>query len=264
MTTLCATMNITKKVVLALVALAVASFPLVTEGCNGQTGHQHHAHDDHHLQNTEEDCSEDSVGRRLALPIRCDTAEPSVTMLRKIPSIIARWKQRVGANRRLVTEIINIPVYFHIIKRDDESGGGVTDQQILDQITILNESYTGHFAFNLAGITMTLNSSWYTTSSGSQSATEMKTALKVGGIDTLNIYTVDPSNGALGWVSCVVSWLSCRLMSWCTVGFGCLDPSLSRARSNLSLFLLVYIRCWSYCRRRHRWCGGSLLNFAWR
>jgi hypothetical protein len=233
-------MNITKKIVLALAALTVASFPLVTEGCNGHAGHHHHAHDDQHLQNSEEDCSEDNavhdsfsssvVGRRLASPIRCDTAEPSPTMLRKMPSIMYRWKQRVGANRHLQTEIISIPVYFHIIQRDDGSGGEVPDQQIQDQITKLNEAYAGNFVFTLAGTDTSFNSNWYTASSGSQSALAMKTALKVGGINTLNIYTVEPSNGALGWVSYVMSCMPCRFKLWCTVGFGPLGPSLSLSR----------------------------------
>jgi hypothetical protein len=216
-------MNIKKMIALALAALTAASFPLVTEGCNGHADHHHHhAHGDHHLQNTDEDCSEDNavhdgfsnsvVGRRLASPIRCGTAQPSVTMLRKIPSILDRWKQRVGANRHLQTEIISIPVYFHIIKMDDGSEGEVSNQQILDQITKLNEAYAGNFEFTLAGTDTTLNSSWYTTTSGSQSAIAMKTELKVGGINTLNIYTVNPSDGVLGWVSCVMSCLSCHLI----------------------------------------------------
>lgn len=216
-------MNITKKIALALAALTVASFPLATEGCNGHSGRHHHAHEDHHLQNSDEDCSEENavhedgfsnsaVGRRLVSPIRCDTAEPSVAMLRKIPSIMARWKERVGANRHLQTEIISIPVHFHIIKKDDGSGGEVSNQQILDQITKMNTAYSETFVFTLAGKTTTLNSSWYTTSVGSQSELDMKTALKVGGTNTLNIYTVDPSSGALGWVGCVAFCLSCHLM----------------------------------------------------
>jgi hypothetical protein len=127
------TMNITMKIVLALAALAVASFPLIAEGCNGHASHHHHAHDDHHLQNADEDCSEDNVhddgisnsvvGRRLDSVLRCDTAEPSQAQLRMVPIILARWQKRVDGNRRLVDVITNIPVYFHIIKRTDGTGG---------------------------------------------------------------------------------------------------------------------------------------------
>ena len=117
---------------------------------------------------------------------------------------MARWEQRVGANRHLQTQIISIPVYFHIIKSDDGTGGEVSSQQILDQIDKMNLAFQDNFVFTLAGTDTTLNSSWYTTSSGSQSAIAMKTALKVGGIDTLNIYTLNPSNGALGWSTYVV------------------------------------------------------------
>lgn len=203
-------MNMTKKIVLALAVLTVASLPLFAEGCDGHANHHH---------NAEEDCSEDNIhdgisksvaGRRLESVTRCDTPKPNLTQLRKIPLILARYQARVGGDRRLL-EAINIPVYFHIIKRSDGTGGVVTAQQITDQISKMNAAYAaGDFVFTLAGTDTTLNTSWYETSSGSQSALDMKTALKVGGINTLNIYTVEPSNGALGWVSFVCPVLPFR------------------------------------------------------
>jgi hypothetical protein len=223
-TTFCATMNMTKKIVLALAALTMASFPLVIKGCNGHANHHHHhAHDDQHLQNADEDCSEASahdgfsnsvVDRRLELEsvTRCSTPEPSQTMLKQMPSIMARWKERVGGDRRLETEIINIPVYFHIIKMSDGSGGEVSEQQIQQQITKLNKAYAGHFAFTLQDTDTTLNSRWYGTNAGNATDREMKTELKVDGTNTLNIYTVKPPQSSLGWVSCLMSCLSCCFM----------------------------------------------------
>jgi hypothetical protein len=223
-TTFCATMmNITKKIVLALAALTVASFPLVIEGCNGHADHHHHhAHDDQHLQNfDEDDCSEEDsadagfsnsvVDRRLevASVTRCSTPKPNQTMLREMSSIMARWEERVGADRRLATEIINIPVYFHIIKMSDGSGGEVSTQQIQNQIIKMNNAYAENFVFTLEGTDTTSNSDWYGTSAGNDTEREMKTDLKIGGVNTLNIYTVNPPEDSLGWVSSVM-FLVCR------------------------------------------------------
>ena len=71
---------------------------------------------------------------------------------------------------------------------------------------VLNDSYLGRtmganseFAFQLAGTTVTSNSVWFDTV-WSDFATEvaMKAALRRGGADTLNIYTVNGGD-LLGW-----------------------------------------------------------------
>jgi hypothetical protein len=208
-------MNITKKIALALAALTVASSPFVTEGCDG------HANYHHHLQNTEEDCSEDHVPdilssvvgtHRVLNPVlRCGTAEPSRTQLRKMPQILARWKQRVGADRRLQDAIITIPVYVHIIRRSDGTGGEVSAEQITLQIGKLNDSYIGNFDFTLVGTDTTDNTSWYQAEADTPESLAMKTELKQGGTDTLNLYTTEAASGVLGWVSCVcfVVFFSC-------------------------------------------------------
>jgi len=61
----------------------------------------------------------------------------------------------------------------------------------------LNRSYSGAtggadtgFAFELAGVTRTTNADWFHMHSQGQDR-KMKEALKVGGLDTLNMYTVD-------------------------------------------------------------------------
>jgi hypothetical protein len=281
-TTFCATMNMTKKIVLALAALTVASFPLVIEGCNGHANHHHHhAHDDQHLQNADEDCSEDSahdgfsnsvVDRRLELEsvTRCSTPEPSQTMLREMPSIMTRWKERVRGDRRLQTEIINIPVYFHIIKPSDGSEGEVSAQQIQNQIIKMNDAYAGHFAFTLQDTDTTLNSRWYGTNAGNVTDIEMKTALKVDGINTLNIYTVKPPQSSLGWVSCVMSCLSCCFMLCAKLyPYSPLSIFVSGSHSSFfyhSLFysfLKGYISSWNHCRQRPRWRDDSVLHLAW-
>ena len=56
----------------------------------------------------------------------------------------------------------NIPVYFHVI-RSSSGSGGVTSQQISDQMNVLNNAFAvSSFSFTLAAITTTNNDSWYT------------------------------------------------------------------------------------------------------
>jgi hypothetical protein len=242
-------MNITKKIALTLATLALASFPVVVESCNGHADHHHHAHDDHHLQNADEDCSEDnvpdgtSVGRRvLEAAVRtCNTAEPSDEMRREMPRILTRYQWRVGMNRRLQDQVIDIPVYFHIIKRSDETGGEVTPQQITDQIAKMNEAFSGNFAFTLVDTDTSFNSTWYTSNAGTQSALEMKTALKKGGVDSLNLYTSSPPDNTLGWVS---YWMTCRFVACCELAFKISVSGYAMSHHFLGL-ALIFIQSFS-------------------
>jgi hypothetical protein len=74
------------------------------------------------------------------------------------------------------------------------------DSQILAQIDVLNEDYTGTgLGFKLAGVTRTLNADWFNYAGPeTPEQDEMKKALRVGNADTLNLYSVgftavDPS-----------------------------------------------------------------------
>jgi hypothetical protein len=75
---------------------------------------------------------------------------------------------------------------------------------ITNQIAVLNASYGGGtggadtgFQFILQSITRTTNSGWFKLTSGKEK--KMKAALKVGGPETLNIYSADLGNSLLGW-----------------------------------------------------------------
>ena len=121
--------------------------------------------------------------------------------------IAAREGGWAGRNPGSVT----IPVYVHVINQGTGIGNGdVPDSQIEAQITILNEAYGGAsggasantpFRFQLAAITRTTNSTWYTMTPGTQAEQEAKAALRVGGAETLNLYTANPSNSLLGWAT---------------------------------------------------------------
>jgi hypothetical protein len=99
-----------------------------------------------------------------------------------------------------------IPVYIHVIRtgRTVEQGN-VPNSWINDQIEALNLSYAGFyggvdtgFRFELAGVDRTTNARWFNMTPGGEDEYKAKRALRRGGADALNIYTVDGGR-LLGW-----------------------------------------------------------------
>jgi len=101
---------------------------------------------------------------------------------------------------------ITVEVAFHVIRKDlTPDGGNVPLSQIKDQMKVLNASYGGAtggartgFTFDLLSVDRTTSAQWFhMTGNGKDKA--MKTALKVGGPETLNIYSTDLGNTLLGY-----------------------------------------------------------------
>jgi hypothetical protein len=102
-----------------------------------------------------------------------------------------------------------IPVYWHVIRNGTGiANGDIPDSQITAQINVLNSAYasTG-WQFTLAAIDRTTNASWYTCSGGT-CETQMKTALRRGSADDLNIYSNNMGGGLLGWATFPSSYAS--------------------------------------------------------
>jgi hypothetical protein len=104
---------------------------------------------------------------------------------------------------------VDIPVWFHVInKGSGASNGDVSLTQINAQINVLNDAYSGGtggadspFRFTLAGVTRTTNATWYTMGYGSTAEKQAKAALRVGGPETLNLYSANLGGGLLGWAT---------------------------------------------------------------
>ena len=105
---------------------------------------------------------------------------------------------------------VTIPVAVHVIQRDStRAGGNIPDSLITAQINVLNDSYDGGtvggaataFGFSLQSIEHVTNAAWYPIVSGSQAEKQMKAALRVGGKNTLNVYTGELSDDLLGWAT---------------------------------------------------------------
>jgi hypothetical protein len=119
---------------------------------------------------------------------------------------LTRW---ISSHPRLASQAalaqVSVPVVFHLFRTDTTAAGGnVSRAQILDQIQVLNDSYGGStggaatgFSFTLQSIDRTTAAKWFNLGSGKERA--MKTALKVGGPETLNIYSAQLTGNLLGW-----------------------------------------------------------------
>jgi hypothetical protein len=102
-----------------------------------------------------------------------------------------------------------VKTYVHVITRSDGTGG-VTPQQVRDQIEVLNDGFTGEtnesaastrFRFLLTGLDYTANDDWYDWSYPEEGAdpddAEAKAALRRGGWAALNIYVTSIGGGSI-------------------------------------------------------------------
>jgi len=126
---------------------------------------------------------------------------------------------------------VNIPVWFHVVHNGQT--GNLSDTMLANQIAVLNAAYGGSapggtgantpFRFVLAGTTRTDNVTWYNDCDVSSVETEMKSALRVGGPETLNFYTCGMTgSGLLGWAT-FPDWYEGNPLD---DGVVCLDQSL--------------------------------------
>ena len=107
---------------------------------------------------------------------------------------------------------VTINVYFHVVSKADGTGN-IPDAWLNNQINAMNEHYSGldtpvyrdpasnmSFRFVNAGVTRTVNDTWYAAGPGSAGQTAMKNALHQGTADDLNFYT-NSGGGYLGWAT---------------------------------------------------------------
>lgn len=154
--------------------------------------------------------------------LRCGTKHPSAEEARRIEDQIEMLRAKAGEKGKpgggggggTLPPAGSIPVgvVFHVIT--DGNAGADAEGRIAAQIAVLNEAYaggTGGFAtpytFTLLATTVTDNADWYANCYGS-AETAMKSALRQGGPETLNIYSCSPSGGILGYATFPSSYAS--------------------------------------------------------
>ena len=127
----------------------------------------------------------------------CGTPDLDVATRDAIESDLARY---AFAPRPFTVGTV-IPTYVHVI-RDSSGNGGPTTQQMNNQLAVLNAAYasTG-VSFSLVSTDYTNDSAWYTAGYGTAAETAMKTALRQGSADDLNVYYNNMGGGLLGWAT---------------------------------------------------------------
>ncbi len=130
----------------------------------------------------------------------CGTRDLDPETMRLIEDYSSRFAARIDQS---LTASHVIPVYWHRIHASNGTGGVVTNTQISQQLTVLNNAYAASsFSFSLAATDDTNNDTWYTCTTGSGTCeSQMKTALRKGGSNALNIYSNNMGGGLLGWAT---------------------------------------------------------------
>jgi hypothetical protein len=143
--------------------------------------------------------------------LRCATREPDEVQKAAIAEEARRVLQRRGiSSAASAPGTITFPVYVHVIT-SSAGDGYVSDAQIHRQIDVLNDAFAGSnkgavastsFQFVLAGVDRTANDAWFfDLAPGTTQERAMKSALRQGGADALNLYTAELTGGLLGWAT---------------------------------------------------------------
>ncbi len=96
-----------------------------------------------------------------------------------------------------------VDVHYHVINKGTGiENGDIPTAQVSDQMTVLNSAFAGTgWSFSLATTTRTTNAAWYAAGHGSAEERAMKTALRRGDANDLNVYSLNPGGGLLGWAT---------------------------------------------------------------
>jgi hypothetical protein len=105
---------------------------------------------------------------------------------------------------------VTIPVYFHVINRGTGvSNGDITATMIANQISVLNAAYASTpYKFSLTSTDRTTNATWFTAAQGSSTERTIKSTLRKGGKNALNLYSWNLGGGLLGWATFPSSYAS--------------------------------------------------------
>ncbi len=128
---------------------------------------------------------------------RCATKELSLVEQAQVEKDLAN---AVNNPEDVTGGVIN--VYWHVINNGSSlANGNIPDSQITDSINVLNAAWAPWgWSFNLVATTRTTNATWYTCAGGT-CETQMKTALRQGTADDLNVYSNNMGGGLLGWAT---------------------------------------------------------------
>jgi hypothetical protein len=155
---------------------------------------------------------------------RCGTRDiPEVEMFeieQKLATIPHELATTTGTTR-----MATVNVHFHVITTTSGEGA-VSDADIQAQMAVLNTAYNQVNAkFVLKGTTRTANDAWFDLDMANPSSPQgseeyaMKSSLRVGNANVLNVYTVTNSDGILGWATFPSSYQGSKLMDGVVIDY---------------------------------------------
>ncbi len=129
---------------------------------------------------------------------RCGTPALNEFQKARIRSHMASFRAAAG-DLPPETPIV-VPVQFHVIHNGGV--GDVTDAQLDQQITVLNQAYSPHsISFTLVTTDRTDNATWSQMTMGSLAERQAKQTLGRNTDKQLNLYTARIGAGLLGWAT---------------------------------------------------------------
>jgi hypothetical protein len=142
----------------------------------------------------------------------CGTRHVDETTAAQYEDALNTFKSRRNPGQIRRSGSVTVGVYFHVVNKGKGiENGDVSNKMLRDQIDVLNAAYAGvdpssadtaantPFRFEILGIDRTTNAAWFNAAIDSEEEREMKTALHVGGADTLNFYVTNAGGVYLGW-----------------------------------------------------------------
>ena len=151
---------------------------------------------------------------------RCSTKEPIEDRKLLIENDLQRFNQLRGGDVDRAAGSITVQVYWHVINKGTGiANGDIPQSQIDASIDVLNESYSGAaggtdtpYRFVLMEVDRTTNNAWFIMSPGSSAEAQAKTELRQGDAATLNVYSISPTGGLLGWATFPWDYATASLM----------------------------------------------------
>ncbi len=165
-------------------------------------------------------------------PRVCGTEQLDAVQVQAIDDHVADYMASHGDQIRSVTGG-TVPVYWHVINNGSSTANGnIADADITSQISVLNAAYAPWgWQFQLISTDRTTNASWYTCTGGTCES-QMKSALRRGTADDLNIYSNNMGSGLLGWATFPSGYAGSPLMDGVVILFSSL-PGGTAAPYNL-------------------------------
>ena len=160
-----------------------------------------------------------------------------------------------------------IPVYVHVIRAGTAvEQGNVPSSWIQNQIEVLNLSYAGFyggadtgFRFDLRRVDRTTNTRWFNMTPGGADEYKAKRALRRGGANALNFYTVDGGK-YLGWAYFPSGYASRPYVDGVIMAFASMPGSTIPGYENYNLGFTATHEAGHWLGLYHTFQGGCNAN----